>query len=240
VDVRGKVAVVTGGTSGIGRATARALARKGASLLVVARDEARLADVKRELLAAGSPRVETLSADLSTSRGIDETIIAAVRSFDGFDILVNNAGAGLKKRLVDTTEEDFDRLVGLNLRAVYFLTQAAVKVMRRRGGGQVVQVASGVAYRGYADSSLYAATKFALRGLTESVREEVAQEGIKVGIVAPGYTRTRFFEDFPDRAQRSFEGALEPDDVAHVVMAMVEQAPTSDIKEIQVRNPRSP
>jgi NAD(P)-dependent dehydrogenase (short-subunit alcohol dehydrogenase family) len=210
--------------------------RAGAS-----RSDERLATAKQELLAAGSPRVETLSADLATSEGIDQAILAAVRSFDGFDVLVNNAGSGVVKPIAATTEEEFDQLVGLNLKAPYFLTQAAVRIMRRRGGGQVVQIATGLAYRGLPGWSAYAATKFGLRGFTECVREEVSREGIKVGIVAPGYTHTGFFDDIPaEDGGRSFEGALEPEDVAHAVMAMVEQSERSDIKQILVRNTRSP
>lgn len=240
MDPKGKVAVVTGATKGIGRATALALARKGARLLLVARDGAELAAAAGEARAAGSPRVATVAADVGDPQGLDAIVLAAVREFDGFDILVNNAGHGSQKPFTEYSDAEFDRMVAVNLRAPFLLTQAAVKTLRRRGGGQVVQVASGLAYRGLAGWSLYCATKFGLRGFTECVREEVAKEGIKVGIVAPGYTETRFFDGWPDGKARDFADALQPEDVAHAVLAMVEQPPTSDIKEILVRNKRSP
>jgi len=242
MEVAGKVALVTGATKGIGRAIALALARKGAQLLLVARDAEELESAKAECLQAGSPRVSIVAADVGDLRGLDTIVLAAVRDFDGFDILVNNAGIGSLNPIEKVADEEFERMVAVNLRAPYMLTQSAVKIMRRRGGGQVVQVASGLAYRGAAGWSAYCATKFGLRGFTEAVRQEVAREGIKVGIVAPGYTQTEFFEDWPDtkRGERSFEGALQPEDVAHAVLAMVEQGPASDIALMQVRNSRSP
>lgn len=242
MEIIGKVAIVTGATKGIGRAVALALARAGADLLLVARQEAELADSRQACLAAGAGRVSTVAADLATLKGLDAVVLAAVRDFDGFDILVNNAGAGTVKPIEQVSDEEFDQMLALNLRAPYMLTQSAVKVMRRRGGGQVVQIASGLAYRGSAGWSLYCAAKFGLRGFTEAVRQEVAKEGIKVGIVAPGYTRTHFFDDWEDtkRGERSFQEALEPEDVAHAVMALVLQGPTSDIAEVKVRNRRSP
>ena len=238
----GKVAVITGATKGIGRAVALGLAGQGARLLLVARGEAELAETRTACLAAGSPQVATVAADLATLAGLDALVLAAVREFDGFDILVNNAGTGAVAPIEKVSDEEFDRTVAVNLRAPYLLTQAAVKVMRRRGGGQVVQIASGLAYRGAAGWSLYCATKFGLRGFTEAVRHEVSKEGIKVGIVAPGYTETQFFDEWEDtkRGERSFEGALQPDDIAHAVLAMVTQGEASDIAEILVRTRRSP
>ncbi len=229
-----KVALVTGASRGIGEAVAVALAQAGAKLMLVARSSEDLQRVADACQQAGSPRVVLLAADLSTYEGLDAAIMTAVREFDGFDILINNAGAGVARPIEQVGDEEFDQAVALNLRAPYMLTQSAVKVMRRRGGGQVVQIASGLAYFGRAGWSLYCATKFGLRGFTEAVRQEVAAEGIKVGIVAPGPVRTHFFDDWPQ--PHTFRDPLEPEDVAHAVMAMIRQDARSDIKEITVRN----
>lgn len=234
----GKVALVTGASKGIGRAVSLALARRGASLLLVARGEEALEAVARECLEAGSPRVEPVVADVAEYRDLDRIVMTAVRAFGGFDVLVNNAGVGDVKPITEVSDEEFDRTVAVNLRAPYMLTQAAVKVMRKRRGGQVVTIGSGLSYFGRADWSLYAATKFAVRGMTECVRHEVAREGIKVALVSPGYTETSFFDGIP--GEHSFDGALRPEDVAHAVMAVVEQPATSDIKEVTVRGPKSP
>jgi NAD(P)-dependent dehydrogenase (short-subunit alcohol dehydrogenase family) len=238
MQVDGKVCLITGASKGIGRAVALALAAKGARLLLVARGEAALEATSQECRDAGSPRVVTLVADVGDLAGLDAIVMTAVREFDGFDVLVNNAGGGAVKPIEEVTDEEFDRAVAVNLRAPFMLTQAAVKTLRRRGGGQVINIGSGLSYFGRAGWSLYAATKFGLRGMTESVRHEVAKQGIKVCLVAPGYTETHFFDDFEEPV--SFDGALQPEDIAHAVLAVIEQPPTSDIKEVTVRGPKSP
>ncbi len=238
MDPKDKVAVVTGASKGIGEAVALALAARGARLLLVARSKDLLDAVSQRCREAGSPNVVVLEADLTTYDGLDAVVMTAVSHFDGFDILVNNAGSGRVAAIQDVSDEEFDEQIALNLRAPYMLTQSAVKVLRRRGGGQVVQIASGLAYFGRAGWSLYAAAKFGLRGFTECVRQEVAAQGIKVGIVAPGYTATHFFDSWGPPT--SFKDALDPADVAHAVLAMIEQGEASDIKEITVRGRASP
>ncbi len=238
MDVKDKVAVVTGASKGIGEAVALALAAKGARLLLVARTKDLLEAVAAACREAGSPKVVVLEADLASYEGLDAVVMTAVSQFDGYDILVNNAGSGRVAAIQDVSDEEFDAQMAINLRAPFMLTQSAVKVLRRRGGGQVVQIASGLAYFGRAGWSLYAAAKFGLRGFTECVRQEVASEGIKVGIVAPGYTATHFFDSWGPPGE--FKDALAPADVAHAVMAMIEQGAASDIKEITVRGRGSP
>ncbi len=240
MDPRNKVALVTGASKGIGAAVSLALARAGAKLMLVARGQEALDAIAERCREAGSPKVVTVAADVSQYKDLDRIVMSAVREFDGFDILVNNAGIGSVKPIEEVSDEEYDHAMAVNLRAPFMLTQSAVKTMRRKGTGQIVQIGSGLSYFGRAEWSLYAAAKFGLRGFTECVRHEVAKEGIKVGLVAPGYTKTEFFEEFPDRDERSFDGSLMPEDVAHAVMAMVTQPATSDIKEITVRGPISP
>lgn len=229
------VALVTGATKGIGRATALALAQAGHDLLLTGRNEAELTALADEI---NGVRVVTVAADLATYEGLDAVCMASIQHFDGYDILVNNAGIGDVKPVNDVTDEEFDQTIAINLRAPFMLCQHAIKVMRRRGGGQIVNIGSGLSFVGRANWSLYAATKFALRGLTESLRQEVSREGIKIGLVAPGFTATNFFDDFAEPVDMS--KALQPEDIAHAVMAMVNQSAISDMKEIQVRNQLSP
>lgn len=237
MDIRGKVAVVTGASQGIGLAISLALARRGARLVLVARGEADLEAARRQCLDVGAMDAVAVVADIGKTADLDRIVLESVRRFDGFDVLVNNAGHGFLKGVTEFSDADFDRMVAVNLRGAVLLTQAAVKILRRRHGGQVVQVTSGLAYRGMAGWSVYCATKFGLRGFTEAVREEVARERIKVGMVAPGYTQTHFFDGWPQPVE--FKETLQPDDIAHAVVAMVEQGENSDIKEIIVRSPRS-
>ncbi|MBW3582283.1 MAG: SDR family oxidoreductase [Euryarchaeota archaeon] len=238
MDLRDKVCVVTGASRGIGKAVAEAFAARGAHLFLVARNERDLQATADACSTAGAPEVVVHAADLATTAGVRSTTKTVTEVFGGYDVLVNNAGRGEAKPITEVSDAEFDIDMALNLRAPYLLTRHAVEVMRRRGGGQVVQIASGLAYGGRAEWSLYAAAKFGLRGFTESVRQEVSQENIKVGTVAPGYTATHFFDSWgvPD----AFALPLAPEDVAHAVVAMVEQPETSDMKEITVRNRASP
>ncbi|MGB1697261.1 MAG: SDR family oxidoreductase [Thermoplasmatota archaeon] len=229
------VALVTGATKGIGRATALALAAAGHDLLLTGRNETELVELAGQIKGV---RVVTVAADLATYEGLDAVCMTAIQQFDGYDILINNAGMGAVKPATEVSDEEFDRTIAINLRAPFMLCQHAIKVMRRRGGGQIVNIGSGLSYTGRANWSLYAATKFALRGLTESLRQEVSGEGIKVGLVAPGFTATNFFDDFAEPVDTS--KALQPEDVAHAILSMVQQPATSDMKEIQVRNSLSP
>jgi short-subunit dehydrogenase len=241
MDPRDQVAVITGASRGIGQAVALALAAKGARLLLVARARDDLEQVAESCRDAGSPKVETLVADLATLDGLDAVIMTAVRSFDGFDILINNAGVGRAKPITEISDEEVEHQLALNLRAPILLTQAAIKVLRRRGGGQIVQIGSGLSYVGRAQWSLYCATKFGLRGFSEALRQEVSREGIKIGMVAPGFTDTHFFDGWRESAGiTSFADALDPADVAHAVLALIEQGPRSDIREITVRSKAAP
>ncbi len=238
MDVNGKVALVTGASKGIGAATSLALARIGMRLALVARGEDALDAIAAKCREAGSPRVLTIPADVAEYKDLDRIIMSCVREFNGFDVLVNNAGIGSVKPIEDVSDDEFDHTVAVNLRAPFMLCQVAMKMLRRKSGGQIINVGSGLSYVGRAEWSLYAMTKFGLRGLTESLRHEGAKDGVKVALVAPGYTKTSFFDD--EAGERDMDGALHPDDVAHAIVSVVTQPDTSDIKEITVRGPISP
>lgn len=233
MDPADKVALVTGASRGIGKATAIALAERGAKLLLVARNESDLEAVAAACREAGSPRVLVVAVDLATYDGLDHVVMSAVREFDGFDILVNNAGIGQIEPITDVADETFDHTIAVNLRAPFMLTQAAVKTMRRRAGGQIVQIGSGLSYWGRADWSTYTATKFALRGFTECVRQEVAGDGIKIALVSPGYTETHFFDDIDQ--DPGFPAGLDVESVVHAIITVITQPARSDIKDLQVR-----
>lgn len=239
MDPRGKVAVVTGASKGIGKAVALALAECGSSLFLVARGKERLEAVKAACSEAGAPEAVAHVADLATSEGVAATVAEIHAHYEACDILVNNAGLGEPKPMTEVTDSEYDHDMAVNLRAPYLLTRDAIASFRQRGqGGQVVQIASGLGYRGAPEWSLYCAAKYALRGFTEAVRHEVAEENIKIGIVAPGFTDTHFFDQWGP--PESFRDPISAEDVAYAVLAMVQQSERSDIREITVRNRASP
>lgn len=239
MDPKDKVAVVTGASKGIGRAVAERLAEHQTRLFLVARDEGLLEEVASACKDAGAPKVVVHQADLSTADGVASTVEAVRATYEGYDILVNNAGVGQPKPMTEVSSDEYDHDMAVNVRAPYLLTRDAIKTFRRHGnGGQVIQIASGLAYRGAAEWSLYCAAKYALRGFTEAVRNEVSEENIKIGIVAPGFTDTHFFDGWgPPEA---FRDPITPDDVAYAVLNMIQQSERSDIREITVRNRASP
>lgn len=192
------IALVTGATAGLGAAFARALARRGYALILVARDAARLSDAAESLRAAHGVSVEVLAADLATDGGVDAVLARIAEG--GRDparaiaLLVNNAGFGTKGPLVTTDPVAQETMLRLHVLAVHRLTQAAVRGMAAEGRGAVITVASVASYLTSAGNVNYCATKAYQRFAMESLAREVAARGIYVQALCPGFTRTEFHQ----------------------------------------------
>jgi gluconate 5-dehydrogenase len=185
----GRVAVVTGGSSGIGRAVASALARAGAAVVVVARREAELADTVDELTAAGA-RAASVSADLSTRSGVRTAAEDAVEPFGEPDILVNSAGINLRPPMAELDEATWDATMALNLDAPYLLGQRFGPGMARRGFGRIIQISSQQAHRAFVQSGAYGVSKGALEALTRSQAEAWSAHGVTCNTLVPGFVMT--------------------------------------------------
>ena len=197
-DLRGKTALVTGSTSGIGKATATALAARGAHVLVVGRNEQRAKDVVAEIEGSGGSatfRLTTLS-DLESAR---ELVEWATEAGDGHvDILINNAGVALLGPSSAATEAEFDESFALNVKVPFFLVASLAPAMAERGWGSIVNVSTMVASFGQAGMALYGASRAALELLTKAWAAEYGPSGVRVNAVAPGPTRTRMMEAVPE------------------------------------------
>jgi NAD(P)-dependent dehydrogenase (short-subunit alcohol dehydrogenase family) len=197
-DLNGKTALITGSTSGIGRATAIALADRGAHVLIVGRDEQRAKDVVAEIEGKGGSatfRLTTLS-DLASARDL---VVWALEASDGHvDILINNAGVADLGPSNAATEEQFDGTFAVNVKIPFFLVAAFAPAMAERGWGSVVNVSTMVASFGAAGMALYGASRAALELLTKAWAAEYGPRGVRVNAVAPGPTRTRMMEAVPD------------------------------------------
>jgi NAD(P)-dependent dehydrogenase (short-subunit alcohol dehydrogenase family) len=197
-DLKGKAALVTGSTSGIGRATALALAARGARVLVVGRNEQRAQDVVAEIEGGGGSaayRLATLG-DLESARDLVEW---ATEAGDGHvDILINNVGVALLGPSSAATEAEFDETFALNVKVPFFLVASLAPAMAERGWGSIVNVSTMVASFGQAGMAMYGASRAALELLTKAWAAEYGPSGVRVNAVAPGPTRTALMEAVPE------------------------------------------
>ena len=190
--LKGKVAVVTGASSGIGEATARALAERRAAVVLVARAEDKLRFLEREISAAGG-RVLSVRTDVADADSVEAMLERTMEEFGSLDILVNNAGLGLSGRVEDLRAEDLRHVFEVNLVGPLNCVQAALPRMQR--GGRIINVSSVIGKRAIPKVGGYCATKAALNALSDALRVEVAGRGIAVTSVYPGTTRTAFREN---------------------------------------------
>ena len=216
--LKNKVAIITGASSGIGRAAAYALASEGCNLVLVARREARLQEIKANCEARGV-RVEYLLGDCSLEQTAIDTVCFAVEKFGKVDILVNNVGIGRLIKLVDSTAADYDELMNTNVRSTFFFSKYAVQDMLKRHEGRVIMVSSVTGHVGHEDETIYTMTKFAQRGLAQAISRELEDEGIKACAVCPSATKTEFEVGFG----RTEEGVAAsnwetPEDVAEGIL----------------------
>ncbi len=221
--LKGKVALVTGASSGIGEATARALAGRGAAVALAARNEERLGFLVREISAAGG-RALAVKTDVADKDSAKSAAERTVRKFGALDILVNNAGLGLSGRVAELRPEDLRYVFDVNLLGPLNCMQAALPHMRR--GGRIINVSSVVGKRAIPKVGGYCATKFALNALSDALRVEVAdRRGITVTSVYPGTTRTAFRENSrrtKDEKRGWRPGGVTPERVAEKISAAAE------------------
>ncbi|PPS68757.1 MULTISPECIES: SDR family NAD(P)-dependent oxidoreductase [Streptomyces] len=187
--LEGRVAIVTGGSSGIGRGITDALARAGASVVVVARGEARLAATAEELTALGC-RVGWVGADLSTREGVRTAAERAVEVFGEPDILVNSAGINLRPPMDELGEDVWDATMAVNLEAPFLLGQRFGPKMAERGYGRIIHISSQQAHRAFVHSGAYGASKGGLEALARSQAEAWSPRGVTCNLLVPGFVMT--------------------------------------------------
>ncbi|NOT24935.1 MAG: SDR family oxidoreductase [Acidobacteria bacterium] len=234
----GKVAVVTGGSRGIGLAIARTLLQRGARVAITATSEARLREAVEDLgKVTGSSNVLSVRADVRNYSEVEQALQAVAQKFGGIDILVNNAGVGVFRPVADLTIEEWRQMIDTNVSGVFYGCRAAVPHLKARGGGWIINVSSLSGTNPFPDGAAYCASKAAVNAFTEAFMQEVRHEGIRVAYVAPGSVRT----DFSGRASSgSDEWKLAPEDVAQVVADLIAHPMRSLPSRVEIRPSRPP
>ena len=209
------IALITGGSSGIGRATAQVLAANGARVAITGRDKGRLAQAAREL------GVHAIQADVSVEADVDRTYREVLQRFGDLDILVNNAGVGIFKPLVDIDRKGFDALFATNVTGSMLMAREAAKHFIKRQRGNIVNISSTAGLRGAPGGTAYYASKFALRGMTECWRAELRKHNIRVFLVNPSEVLTNF-SAAAGLTQKENATKLRSEDIAYMVKAALE------------------
>jgi 3-oxoacyl-[acyl-carrier protein] reductase len=227
VDLHGKTALVTGGSSGIGLAVARALAERGMGVAVAARGAERL-ERAVAALGQGALGVPTDVADADQVAALFEQV---VDYFGHLDVLVNNAGVGHWGPVDKIDPERWERVQGVNVRGAFLCSRAAWPLLKRRGGGYIFNIGSVAGKEGFAEGSAYSTSKFALMGLSESLREEGIPFGIKVTAICPGYVDTPMVEGSGVPPGEM----IRPEDIAATCLYLMSLSPMVSVPEIVLR-----
>lgn len=227
--LEGKVAVVTGGSRGIGRAIALGLSAQGAKVVIGARNPEAAQRVVAEIEAAGAEGI-AVAADISREAEADGLIQAGLKRFGRLDVLVNNAGITKDGLLIRMKEEDWDAVMDVNLKGAFFTTRAALRPMLRAQSGRIVNISSVAGTMGIPGQANYSASKAGLIGFTKAVAKEVASRSITVNAVAPGFIETEMTAVLSEDRKKSYLGQIPmgrfgaAEEVAALVSFLVSEA----------------
>jgi NADP-dependent 3-hydroxy acid dehydrogenase YdfG len=237
----GKVALVTGASSGIGEATAIALAEAGAAVAIGARRRDRLDALSTELRDGGA-RVLALDLDVTDEQACAAAVARTREELGGLDVLVNNAGVMLLGTIVGADPEDWRRMMSTNVLGLMYMTHAAIEGMVEQGSGDVVNVSSVAGRTARKGAGVYNASKWAVNAFSESLRQEVTGRGVRIGLVEPGAVATELSSHItqPEAKAASAQMAanmrtLQAEDIARAVLYLVTQPPHVAVNEVLVR-----
>lgn len=233
-----KVAVVTGAGKGIGRATALALAKEGAYIIVTSRTKSDLETLVAEIQALhNGSRALAVPADVSKEADVNALAKAAFETFQHVDILVNNAGVGKNGTVVTLTTEDYDWIMNTNMRSTWLCTKAFMPPMLERKDGAVIFISSVAGLAGLPNEPIYCATKFAQIGFAQSIDYEAYRNNVKVSVIAPGGTNTQygFYNGTRTPSDPMLEGFHEAEDIAEAVLFAATQPHKSRVFMVWMR-----
>lgn len=238
-NIAGKVVAITGASSGIGEATALLLAERGAKVVLGARGLDRLKALATRIMNVGG-EVACASTDVRRRDDLSNLVKLACEQYGKLDVLFNNAGVMPVSPLDDLRVEDWEEMININIKGVLYGIAAALPVFRKQGFGHFVNTASTAAYKTVPNQSVYSSTKFAVRAISEGLRQE-AGDKLRVTIISPGFVQTNFTEGVTDPEIRASlaasrdKFAMPPDAIARAVAFAIEQPTDIDVNEIVIR-----
>jgi NADP-dependent 3-hydroxy acid dehydrogenase YdfG len=240
--LEGKVAAITGASSGIGEATALAFAREGAAVALGARRSDRIEDLAGRIEADGG-RAAAITVDVTGEDQAHAFVRGAHERLGGLDALVNNAGLMLLGPIEGVDTEQWRRMVDVNVLGLLYCTQAALPLMREGGGGSVVNISSVAGRVGNPGSAVYNATKWAVVGFSEALRKEAAPSNVRVTCIEPGYVRTELqghnenpaVREAIERMEQEIGDVLEAEDIAEAILYAVAAPPRVAVNELLIR-----
>jgi len=236
MNIENKIAVVTGGTKGIGRAIAESLLKAGAKVFVCARDKAEIKRALEELSALGDARGEI--CDVRSEEQVEMMLDECARVFGGVDVLINNAGIGIiGKTVEEMSGDEFRQTLETNLCGVFYACHYSIPVMKQRGGGYIINISSLAGQNAHPKMAAYNASKFGLNGFSEALMQEVREHNIKVTAICPGSVNTYFGGDQPS-ADQAWQ--LQSEDIAQVVLDLLNMNDRALPSKIEIRPANPP
>lgn len=230
--LQGRVALVTGGSRGIGKAIVSKLAALGAAVSFCGLNEERLRNTAQALESSGA-KILALRADVTREKDIAALVASTEKQLGGISLLVNNAGIGGGGfgSIQEKTEAEWDQVMNTNLKSVFFVSRAVIPGMIARRGGDIINISSLAGKNTFAGGAIYCASKWGLQGLTGCMAEDLRAHGIRVSAICPGSV----FTDFVGRGPKDPSKVLTAEDVAHAVAMVAAQGPQSFISEVHLR-----
>jgi 3-oxoacyl-[acyl-carrier protein] reductase len=235
------VALVTGASSGIGRATALALAERGLRLALLARSESGLSEVADEASGRGASDAACFICDVRDEAAVDRAVASTLERFGRVDILINSAGLSLNGGVDGYSLEDWRAVIDTNLTGTFLTCRAVAPAMKRQGGGQIINISSGAGRNGIKEMAAYCASKFGVIGFTESFSLEVRNQNIRVSVLLPGSVATAFSRvakrdrTSPPGESKEIGYSMTAEEVASVIVAMLEQPMQAWMSEVTLR-----
>jgi len=237
-NIRDKVVIITGASSGIGEATAKELASKGAKLVLAARREDRLKKLQEEIQNSGGQAIYQVT-DVTSHEQMEELAAVALKEFGKIDVLINNAGLMPNSFLFMKKIDDWNRMIDVNIKGVLYGIAAVLPSMRERKEGHIINLSSVAGHFVGAASAVYAGTKFAVRAISEGLRKEEAANNIRSTIISPGMVKSELTEtidpNFKPMVDKMYEDAIEADSIARAIAFAIEQPADVAINEMIIR-----